>query len=67
MVVTKCKECNTPLSIDEDDNIPGCRDTENVICPKCKKIATTVSTSGIPSAEIISEDDYNKVIKSFDS
>ena len=44
--------CNADLEINENDYMPGCRESEEVYCPNCKKIATKVFTSGIPSVSV---------------
>ncbi|NOW87953.1 primosomal protein N' [Clostridium beijerinckii] len=66
MVYTKCENCGVSLEIDEDDYMPGCRETENVSCPSCKKVATTVFTSGIPRAYIVSDEVIDKIKEEFD-
>ncbi|MBU3130411.1 hypothetical protein [Clostridium tagluense] len=53
MVYCKCRNCGANLEIDENDYMPGCRETEDVNCPKCDKIATSVFTSGFPVAREI--------------
>ena len=53
VVYTKCKHCGISLEIEENDYMPGCRETEEVTCPECGKIATTVRTSGFPTARKI--------------
>lgn len=52
MVYCNCEKCNVALEIDENDYMPGCRETEEVICPVCKEVATKVFTSGIPTARV---------------
>lgn len=66
MVYTKCKHCGVSLEIDENDYMPGCRETEEVKCPECGKTATTVRTSGFPSAHKIDEKQYDLILKQFD-
>lgn len=65
MIYTTCRACGVSLEIDENDYMPGCRDTEEVMCPKCNKIATTVRTSGFPSAKVVSDEVMNEVHKLF--
>lgn len=65
MVYTTCRNCGVSLEIDEDDYMEGCRDTENVTCPKCNKIATTVRTSGIPTARIVDKAVLEELKKEF--
>lgn len=43
--------------------MPGCREMEDVMCPICDHIITSVFTSGIPSVEIIKEDENLNVEK----
>lgn len=62
-IYEKCKECGVALEIDKNDYMPGCKETEEVICPKCDKIATTVHTSGFPTARIISDEELKKINK----
>lgn len=45
-----CPHCTTKLKIEENDYMPGCREMENVICPKCNKVCDRVFTSGTPRA-----------------
>lgn len=47
-----CKNCGAQLEIDENDYMPGCRDIEEVLCPKCGHEVTKVFTSGIPTVTI---------------
>lgn len=65
MVYTDCQSCGVSLEIDEDDYMEGCRERENVKCPKCNNIATTVRTSGIPTARIIDKKDMEEIKKEF--
>lgn len=55
MVYCTCSKCNSKLEIDENDYMPGCRESEEVICPKCNNEVTTVFTSGIPKVSVIEE------------
>lgn len=66
MVYTKCGSCGVSLEIDENDYMEGCRETENVVCPKCKNVATTVRTSGIPTAYIVDDKVIEELKKEFD-
>lgn len=66
MVYTKCCECGVALEINENDYMPGCRESEEVICPKCKKVATTVRTSGFPTARVVNKEVIKAVMKQFD-
>jgi len=53
MEYCKCENCGVDLEIDENDTTPGCREMEEVYCPKCNKLATKVFTSGIPMAYVV--------------
>lgn len=53
MIYTKCENCKANLEIDENDYMPGCREMEDVDCPKCGEVASRVFTSGIPRAREI--------------
>lgn len=55
MVYCKCGHCGVDLEINENDYMPGCRETEEVDCPNCNKVATKVFTSGIPTARVVSK------------
>ncbi|MDM0947582.1 hypothetical protein QTI71_15010 [Clostridium perfringens] len=65
MVYTDCQSCGVSLEIDENDYIEGCREREDVTCPKCNGIATTVRTSGIPTARIIDKKEIETIKKEF--
>lgn len=65
MVYCKCRNCGVALEIDENDYMPGCREKEEVYCPNCKEVATTVFTSGIPKATQISKKAFDELCKSF--
>lgn len=49
MIFCKCK-CGANLKVYENDYLPGCRESEEVFCPKCHELVTKVFTSGIPNA-----------------
>lgn len=49
MTFCKCK-CGANLKVYENDYLPGCRESEEVFCPKCHELVTKVFTSGIPNA-----------------
>lgn len=53
MVSCSCPECKTKLEINKNDTTPGCREHEEVYCPKCSAYVTKVFTSGFPSVNII--------------
>lgn len=53
MLYCKCSSCGIELEIDENDYMPGCRESEEVNCPKCGNEVTKVFTSGIPVARVI--------------
>lgn len=50
MQFMNCPECGIYLEIDDNDTTPGCREMEEVYCPKCNAVVTKVFTSGIPTA-----------------
>lgn len=58
-----CPNCKQKCKIHENDIMPGCREMEDVMCPICDHIITSVFTSGIPSVEIIKEDENLNVEK----
>lgn len=49
MIFCRCK-CGAKLKIYENDYMPGCRESEEVFCPRCGELVTKVHTSGIPDA-----------------
>lgn len=65
MVYASCRSCGVSLEIDENDYMEGCREREDVTCPKCNDVATTVRTSGIPTARIIDKKEMEAIKKEF--
>ena len=55
MVFCTCPKCKAKLEVEENDTTPGCREMEEVFCPKCGTEVTKVFTSGIPTAYVVSE------------
>lgn len=54
MILGECQYCGTNYVVDEDDYMPGCRESETYKCPECGKIVGEVFTSGIPRVRKIS-------------
>lgn len=50
-----CEKCSAKLEIYENDTMPGCREVEEVFCPRCNELVTKVFTSGIPSVVVIDD------------
>lgn len=65
MIYTSCRECGAQLIIDENDYMPGCRETEEVECPVCHKVATTVFTSGFPTAYLDKDGQGKEIARRF--
>lgn len=57
MIFCRCPNCGVELEIYENDCVPGCRDDEEVYCPKCKCLVTKVFTSGFPDVKIREDSD----------
>ena len=52
MILAECPNCKASLAIEENDYQPGCRDIEEVFCPKCEAFVTKVFTSDMPTAHV---------------
>ena len=50
MEYCKCPNCGVDFKVYKCDTMPGCREMEEVYCPKCGQEVTKVFTSGIPQA-----------------
>lgn len=55
MMYCTCENCGARLKIDKNDTMLGCREREDVYCPICKEVVTTVFTSGFPTARVVGE------------
>lgn len=56
----KCSKCGAFLQINEtNDYAPGCKDREEVNCPKCGHEVYHTMTSGHLEISEISESDFN--------
>lgn len=55
MVFCTCPNCRAKLRVEENDYMPGCRETEEVLCPVCNEVATKVFTSGISLTYVINQ------------
>lgn len=55
MELYTCPNCGAKLEIEDNDTTPGCREMEEVFCPKCNEPILKVFTSGIPSAHVVDE------------
>lgn len=53
MVYCTCENCGVKLEIQENDYMPGCREMEEVFCPKCHSLVTKVFTSGTPTVNVV--------------
>jgi uncharacterized Zn finger protein (UPF0148 family) len=48
-----CPKCGASLQINYNDNWPGFHDSEDVLCPSCETLVTTIRTSGTPTVKTI--------------
>lgn len=54
-----CPRCRAYLIIyDGQERWPGGKEKEEVFCPKCHKLISTVMTSAFPAVKEISEEEY---------
>lgn len=48
----KCNKCSAELEYDDKSIWEGNRDFEDVVCPKCGNVVTTVFTDLVPHVRI---------------